>query len=105
MSVYVRVFLLTLVLATRGGAQPGSSRAQQMPNQTTYLEFGGNGGWLSANFDRKLNDRFTIRVGTGWWFRPGTYSLGDQPPSRSEQRAVLWPVTVNFVPRLASGSA
>jgi hypothetical protein len=95
--------ILTCVLAVQGDAQ-GTRVPVPTPNQTAYFEFGGNAGFVSGNLDRKLNDVFSLRVGTGWWYRPGTFSFSSEETRRS-QRAVLRPVTLNFSPRLLPGSA
>lgn len=59
------------------------------------MELGGNAGYVSGNYDRKLNEHFTARIGYGRWGLPQI--AGDQP---SEQ-ARLVPLMVNYLPRPA----
>ena len=80
-----------------------------MPNQTVYLESGGAVGHLALNYDRKLNDWATLRIGYGRWFVPGrigSIQLGDgESGSTPHKHARLAPMTVNIVPRIRPGSA
>lgn len=83
-------------------AQVKDTSRLRAPNHMTYLEFGGSAGYASANYERKLNDSFTARVGLGWW---GVFRVFEStPPFRSEQARFI-PLTLNFIPRLQRGSA
>jgi hypothetical protein len=62
----------------------------RMPNQTVYIEVGGNAGYISLNNDRKLNESFTLRAATG---KSYGYNFGDQP----SRLARLHALTVNFL--------
>jgi hypothetical protein len=103
LTIGVAIAFLTVAAAERSAAQSGRP-ATPTPNQTVYLEFGGTGGFLSANLDRKLNDVIALRVGTGWWMRPGSFALFEDE-YRPTQRAVLRPLMVSFLSRIAPGSA
>jgi hypothetical protein len=92
--------------ANQSPAQDRDTSAVRMPNQTIYLETGGAGGQVSLNFDRKLNDWATIRIGYGRWFVVGkvrSSPAGDQP-SDPNKHASFVPLTINIVPPIRSGS-
>jgi hypothetical protein len=57
------VTALLLLAAPAVSAQPSAVGA---PNGV-YLELLGNGGLYSVNYDRKLTDRVSIRLGVGAW--------------------------------------
>jgi hypothetical protein len=96
------------LFAGTAAAQGYDPAAARMPNQTVYFETGGGVGQLALNFDRKLNDWATLRIGYGQWLvlgRLGTLEFGDQPSRRrSIKHASLVPMTINLVPRIRPGS-
>jgi hypothetical protein len=91
-----------LTLAESSGAQLSDTSRLRAPNHMTYFELGGGGGYVSANYERKLNDSFTTRVGIGWW---GVFRvLESTAPFRSEHARFI-PLTLNCIPRIQRGSA
>ncbi len=84
--------LASLFLPSVARAQAPDSGGATMPNQTVYVEIGGNAGIVSFNYDRKLNDSFTVRVGAGRSTSLTAFA-GDQLP----QYARLYPLMLNYL--------
>jgi hypothetical protein len=92
--------LAWLFFANALAAQQRDSATNPVPNQTVYVEIGGNAGLLSMNYDRKLNERFTARIGYGKWATFRSFPAGDQENDYGR----FVPVMINFLSRSAPGS-
>ncbi len=57
-----------------------------------YLELLGNGGLYSLNYDRRIADRATVRVGIASWTAVDLFGVGDE-----ETKLLTFPLLVNFV--------
>jgi hypothetical protein len=91
-----------LSLPQSSAAQVSDTSRRRAPNHMTYLEFGGSAGYASANYERKLNDSFTARIGLGWW---GVFRVFESTAPFKSEQARFVPLTLNFIPRIQRGSA
>jgi hypothetical protein len=71
------ICLALLLVSGNVGAQPAQASWRSTAKTAVFVELFGNGGLLTYNVDRKLNQRTTARLAYG---RYREVSLGDQEP-------------------------